>query len=320
MDERCGMCGSEVYLNPSMKLLASICSHKFCESCINKTFVTSVSVQCPICKTTLKKGNFLFNKFEVDPEFESEMRVRNSILQIYNKRRENFANLKQYNDYLESVEDIIYNLVNGIDVAETQEKIKKYKEENQELIVVNQSKKAEESRELQARLNLEEEEKEQRRQKSALEERKQLQEKLSERESILDDMAAGKPNAKRVGNTTTELKKPSRGTKGAPPVGMAPPPPLPGSGPAPPPSQPHWGASKMPYYAPAAQTQAALSSAPPTKPMPPPEYSMPQPIQAANSMEREVEKDIAKQKVAGGWKDEFISLRAISEAFNDIFC
>lgn len=46
---------------------------------------------------------------------------------------------------------IVFNLTNGIDVERTQEKIRKYKQENQELIIINQSKRAESERELQAR-------------------------------------------------------------------------------------------------------------------------------------------------------------------------
>ncbi|WAQ83957.1 hypothetical protein PtA15_4A408 [Puccinia triticina] len=45
--------------------------------------------------------------------------------------------LDAYNNYLEEVEDITFNLINGVDVAETEAKIKQFQIENQELIAQN---------------------------------------------------------------------------------------------------------------------------------------------------------------------------------------
>ncbi|KAA1101565.1 TFIIH/NER complex subunit [Puccinia graminis f. sp. tritici] len=45
--------------------------------------------------------------------------------------------LDAYNNYLEEVEDITFNLINGVDVAETEAKIKRFQIENQELIAQN---------------------------------------------------------------------------------------------------------------------------------------------------------------------------------------
>jgi hypothetical protein len=77
------------------------------------------SIQCVVCKKTLKRQNFQSKAEDVDPEFEREMTIRKSILKefvpssthflilySYNKRREDFKSLKDYNDYLEEVEDI----------------------------------------------------------------------------------------------------------------------------------------------------------------------------------------------------------------------
>ncbi|KAH8041127.1 hypothetical protein HPB51_013787 [Rhipicephalus microplus] len=48
----------------------------------------------------------------------------------YNKREEDFETLRAYNDYLEEVETIIYNLANEIDVEATRRKVEQYKREN----------------------------------------------------------------------------------------------------------------------------------------------------------------------------------------------
>ncbi|OAV89597.1 hypothetical protein, variant [Puccinia triticina 1-1 BBBD Race 1] len=55
----------------------------------------------------------------------------------FNKRQEDFMTLDAYNNYLEEVEDITFNLINGVDVAETEAKIKQFQIENQELIAQN---------------------------------------------------------------------------------------------------------------------------------------------------------------------------------------
>ncbi|XP_026435033.1 uncharacterized protein LOC113332740 isoform X2 [Papaver somniferum] len=74
--------------------------------------------------------------------FAKEMAIRKRILNIYNKREEDFSSLREYNDYLEDVEDMTTNLVEGIDVAAIEAKIAQYKEENAEQITLSQARKA----------------------------------------------------------------------------------------------------------------------------------------------------------------------------------
>lgn len=73
-----------------------------------------------------------------------ELAIRKRIASIYNKREEDFPSLKEYNDYLEEVEDMIFNLVEGVNVHEFEEKIQEYQKENAEQIMINQARKAEE--------------------------------------------------------------------------------------------------------------------------------------------------------------------------------
>lgn len=44
---------------------------------------------------------------------DRDLRVRRKIRAIYNRNREDFAVLKDFNDYEEAVEDIIFTLVHG---------------------------------------------------------------------------------------------------------------------------------------------------------------------------------------------------------------
>jgi CDK-activating kinase assembly factor MAT1 len=50
--------------------------------------------------------------------------LRAEVMKIYNKPRESFppdANgLRQYNDYLENIEKIVFNLLSDVDVEKTQ--------------------------------------------------------------------------------------------------------------------------------------------------------------------------------------------------------
>ncbi|XP_038974512.1 uncharacterized protein LOC103722757 isoform X2 [Phoenix dactylifera] len=73
-----------------------------------------------------------------------EMAIRRRIANIFNKREEDFPSLREYNDYLEEVEDMTCNLVEGIDVAAIEAEIAKYQEENAEQIIVARARKAEE--------------------------------------------------------------------------------------------------------------------------------------------------------------------------------
>lgn len=76
--------------------------------------------------------------------FSKEMSIRKRIANIYNKREENFPSLREYNDYLEEVEDMIFNLIEGIDVPAIEAKIAEYQRENAEQIMIAQARKAEE--------------------------------------------------------------------------------------------------------------------------------------------------------------------------------
>lgn len=76
--------------------------------------------------------------------FAKEMAIRKRISNIFNKREEDFPSLKEYNDYLEEVEDMTFNLIEGIDVPAIEAKIAKYQEENAEQIINARARKAEE--------------------------------------------------------------------------------------------------------------------------------------------------------------------------------
>ncbi len=69
---------------------------------------------------------------------------KNSVVSLslhlsYNKTREDFDSLENYNDYLEEKEAIKYNLENGIDKDATKLKVKQYQNAHREEIVANKA-------------------------------------------------------------------------------------------------------------------------------------------------------------------------------------
>jgi len=135
MEDQCPVCKSDRYLNPKLRLLVSACYHKMCESCIDRLF-TLGPAPCPICNKTLRKLAFMPQTFE-DLVVEKEVAVRRRLAKDFNKRREDFPDLKAYNNYLEEVEDITFNLINDIDVPQTEARIVKFRQENAALIETN---------------------------------------------------------------------------------------------------------------------------------------------------------------------------------------
>jgi hypothetical protein len=87
-----------------------------------------------------------------ETEAERDVRFRRRIKAIFNKSEEDFPTLQEYQDYDEEVEDIIYNLVHDIDIVTTNQKIEKYRKENEETIFFNQSKQMEMRGELDRRI------------------------------------------------------------------------------------------------------------------------------------------------------------------------
>ncbi|CAN1300640.1 CDK-activating kinase assembly factor MAT1 [Linum perenne] len=73
-----------------------------------------------------------------------EIAIRRKVSSIYNSREEDFSSLLEYNDYLERVEDMVMNLVSGVDTQAIEAEIAQYQKDNAEQIMLNQAKKAEE--------------------------------------------------------------------------------------------------------------------------------------------------------------------------------
>lgn len=145
------------------------------------------SGNCVQCDTPLRKSNFRVQLFE-DPAVDKEVEIRKKVLKIYNKRDFDFPSLREYNDYLEQVEDIVFNLTENIDVENTKQKMEQYQRENRDVIQRNKVKLTREQEELEELLLLEQQGHEQRRLEVLQEEQRQLQAKRKNKQALLDEL------------------------------------------------------------------------------------------------------------------------------------
>lgn len=134
-EQCCPHCKTTKYRNPSLRLLVNVCGHSLCESCVDKLFFRG-SGACPDCGTALRRNQYRLQLFE-DAKVEKEVDIRRNIMKDFNKQEEDFDTLAEYNDYLEEIEEIIYNLDNGIDVEFTKKKVETHRKENKAAIKKN---------------------------------------------------------------------------------------------------------------------------------------------------------------------------------------
>lgn len=158
MIDQCPICKTSRYLNPNLKFLVNPeCYHKICANCVDRLFSMGPA-PCPYenCGKMLRKNKFKQQVFE-DLGVEREVDVRQRVSKTFNKRAEDFPTLREYNNYLEEVEEIIFNLVNNIDVEATQEKLQTYEQKNRDLILANSRRQKfdDEQQELRARYDKE---------------------------------------------------------------------------------------------------------------------------------------------------------------------
>lgn len=167
-EEVCPVCKSDRYLTPKMVLMVSPCYHLLCDSCVYRLFLSG-SAPCPQCGTILRKSSFHVPTFD-DLRVEKECRIRKYVARCLNKREADFENARAYNDYLEQVEEMVFKLVNDVQVEETKAQLDAYRRENAGLIKRN--------------LDLEEEERRRVAEEKALQEEARIQRD----QAILDEL------------------------------------------------------------------------------------------------------------------------------------
>ncbi|KAI9503018.1 TFIIH/NER complex subunit [Coemansia spiralis] len=213
-DDSCPQCKSERYLNNGMRLLVGPCYHRICESCVQQIFDAGPA-PCPECRRILRKAEFYQPIFE-DLTVENEVRIRMRMAATYNKREEDFKSLKDYNTYLEMVEDLTFRLLYDINTDEAEYLIEKYKRDNTASIEKNQSKFRREEQ-LQQLISNQERIKHQQQREEYL---KQLEEEKREKEvakyNLINALATSDKDAKDIVKANmVHLKKSSLSNRSA---------------------------------------------------------------------------------------------------------
>ncbi|XP_061174780.1 CDK-activating kinase assembly factor MAT1-like [Saccostrea echinata] len=185
-DQGCPRCKTTKYRNPSLKLLVNVCGHSLCETCVEALFVKG-SGTCPECGTALRKTNFRVQLFE-DPFIEKEIEVRKKILKDFNKKEEDFDTLEEYNDYIEKIETIIFNIINNVDVDETRQMVEQYKRDNKDQISKGRNKKSKDEEYLESLIEQEQDENVRKRKLIIEEEQRQKDTKKRHKEALLDEL------------------------------------------------------------------------------------------------------------------------------------
>ncbi|CAH1116781.1 unnamed protein product [Phaedon cochleariae] len=202
-DFTCPRCRTSKFQNPSLKMMVNVCGHGLCESCVDLLFLKG-SGSCPECKIPLRRNNFRVQLFE-DATVEKEVDIRKRVLRDFNKKYEDFNSLREYNDYLEEVESIIYNLSNDIDVVNTNKKIEQYKKDNREQILKSKGKIGRDEYELEEVLELEKQMEEARKKEIHLEVLEAKKKKIREKEALIDELMFSNADAKNILDTFTQL-------------------------------------------------------------------------------------------------------------------
>ena len=96
----------------------------------------------------LNKSKYSVSNFE-DDEIERDLIVRRKVLSDFNLFEEDFESVEEYDDYLEMVEEIIYNLANEIDLVETKNKIETHKRKYRSKILANRQRLSREQQRLE---------------------------------------------------------------------------------------------------------------------------------------------------------------------------
>lgn len=181
------------------------CYHKMCESCVDRIF-SHGPAPCPVagCARTLRKARFRRQTFE-DLHIEREVDIRRRVAGVFNKREEEFESLRDWNNYLEEVENLTWNLLQGVDVKETEKKLDAYKRQNEQEIKQNAAIESQENANTEAQFAAQREQARLRREAARNEELDERREKEEGRREMVDMMARGDGDADTIARETQKV-------------------------------------------------------------------------------------------------------------------
>lgn len=124
------------------------CYHKICESCVDRIFALGPA-PCPYpkCGKILRKNKFKKQIFD-DINIEREVDIRKRVASIYNETQDDFETLKDYNKYLEMVEDIVFELMYGDNKQKAETDLAAYEKEHKVEILERQMRESQKNADL----------------------------------------------------------------------------------------------------------------------------------------------------------------------------
>jgi CDK-activating kinase assembly factor MAT1 len=192
IEDMCPVCKTIRYLNKDLEFLINPeCYHPMCSNCVNRLFNDGPN-QCPYagCHKTLRRKGFRAAFFG-DLRVEREVDIRRRVNAVFNLAEDDFEDLRAYNDYLQKVEDLTQDLVNGTDAQRrrAEAELQEWQAEHKTKIERNRKVGAQADELSRRKLDAEREAARQRRIEAAQEEEEERLAKAREREAELDGLA-----------------------------------------------------------------------------------------------------------------------------------
>lgn len=193
-EDMCPVCKTMRYLNKEMKFLINPeCYHSMCSACVDRIFNAGPN-QCPHagCHKTLRRKGFRAAFFG-DLSVEREVDIRRRVAAVFNQQEDDFVDLQAYNDYLQKVEDLTFDLVNGSDAQRSaaEAELQRWEAEHKADIERNRKAGREADEQSRRRRAAEQEAVRQRRLDAAREAEEEKQERARNREAELESLAKG---------------------------------------------------------------------------------------------------------------------------------
>ncbi|KAK4195115.1 putative RNA polymerase II transcription factor B subunit [Triangularia verruculosa] len=213
-DDMCPVCKTIRYLNRDMEFLINPeCYHSMCSACVNRLFNDGPN-QCPYagCHRTLRRKGFR-SAFFGDLSVEREVDIRRRVNQVFNQVEDDFNTLLDYNNYLQMVEDLTFDLVNGDEATKrkAEGQLQAWEAEHKADIERNKRVGREQDEQSRRRLAAEREAARQRRLDAIKEAEDEKLEKIKIKEMEIDSLERGQPlqdqqrvQLKRRGNKAVE--------------------------------------------------------------------------------------------------------------------
>jgi CDK-activating kinase assembly factor MAT1 len=194
----CPVCKTIRYLNKDMEFLINPeCYHSMCVNCVNRLFNDGPN-QCPYagCHKTLRRKGFR-SAFFGDLSVEREVDIRRRVAAVFNQAEDDFETLRDYNNYLQMVEDLTFDLVSGTDAQRraAEATLQQWEAEHRADIERNRRAGREADEQSRRRLAAEREAARQRRVEALREAEEEKLERARSREAELDSLAQGEAGA-----------------------------------------------------------------------------------------------------------------------------